>query len=190
MPRRELPEINAGSMADIAFLLLIFFLVTTTMDTDIGIIKKLSPMLPKEQKPPEIKERNIFVVLVNKQNVISVEGKVVHANELKQLTREFILNPENKDNLPEKKLKNIKYIGETEVSKGVISLKTHRGTEYKTFITVMNELMAALNKVKNEESLKYFGRKYADLSKERRKLIDEAVPVVISEAEPNKVGSN
>ncbi len=188
MARRELPEINAGSMADIAFLLLIFFLVTTTMDTDKGILKRLSPFLNEEQDPPEIRERNIFVVLVNRNNNLFVENTILDIKELKQKTKEFILNPLNKSNLPEKKTININLLGNVEVSKGVISLKTDRGTSYKTFITVMNTLMLSLNEVKDETSIKYFSKSYSDISKEEKKAIDKAIPVVISEAEPIKIG--
>lgn len=189
MARRELPEINAGSMADIAFLLLIFFLVTTTMDTDKGLLKKLSPYLNEEQDPPEVKERNIFVVLVNRKNNLFVENEPLDIMLLKEKTREFILNPLNKDNLPEKKVVHIELLGDTEVSKGVISLKTDKGTSYKTFITVMNTLMLALNEIKNEASVSYFGKKYQELTKNQRNAIDKAVPVVISEAEPVSVGT-
>ncbi|MBN1118263.1 MAG: biopolymer transporter ExbD [Bacteroidales bacterium] len=187
MARREIPEINAGSMADIAFLLLIFFLVTTTMDTDQGILRKLSPYLPEDQTPPEVRERNIFVVLVNRDNQLLVEGEVMKVDNLKEKTIEFILNPENKTNLPEKKMKLIPILGELEVSKGVISLKSDRGTEYNMFIAVMNELSAALNEVKNNKSLQYFGKALKDLTKEQREAIDDAVPVIISEAEPNRI---
>lgn len=188
MARRDLPEINAGSMADIAFLLLIFFLVTTTMDTDKGIMKRLSPFLNEEQDPPEVRERNIFVVLVNRKNNLFVENSLMDVKNLKAKTREFILNPLNKSNLPEKKTVNVKLIGDVEVSKGVISLKTDRGTSYETFITVMNTLMQALNEVKDEASLNYFGEKYSDISKEQKEAINKVIPVVISEAEPVKIG--
>lgn len=186
--RRELTEINAGSMADIAFLLLIFFLVTTTMDSDQGILRKLSPWVPEEQKPPEVRERNIFVVLVNRENQLLVEDQTMDIRHLREKTREFVLNPENKSNLPEKKLKSVPFIGTVEVSKGVISIKTDRGTAYEMFVTVMNELSGAIREIKNENSMEYFGKAYKDLSKEKKKAIDEAVPVVISEAEPNRIG--
>lgn len=189
MVRRDLPEINAGSMADIAFLLLIFFLVTTTMDTDKGILRKLSPFLPEEQKPPEVRERNIFVVLVNRDDKLFVESEVLDVKKLKEKTKEFILNKENKANLPEKKIKHIELLGDVEVSKGVISIKTDRGTSYKMFVTVMNELSAALNEVKNDASIQYFGKPLKELSKEQRDAVDDAVPVVISEAEPNRIGT-
>lgn len=190
MARREIPEINAGSMADIAFLLLIFFLVTTTLDTDSGILRKLSPYLPEEQTPPEVRERNIFVVLVNREDNLFVEDEVLDIKLLKQKTREFILNTQNKPNLPEKKVVHIELLGETEVSKGVISIKTDRGTSYNMFIAVMNELTAAINEVKDETSLRYFGQSFNDLSKSQRDAINDAVPIIISEAEPSRIGRN
>ena len=98
MARREIQEINAGSMADIAFLLLIFFLVSTTMDTDMGIIRRLPPM-PDQDQPKDdkvdVKERNIFVVLVNRDNQLLVEGEVMNIKDLRDAAKEFIVNPFN-----------------------------------------------------------------------------------------------
>ena len=188
MARRSIPEINAGSMADIAFLLLIFFLVTTTMDTDTGILRRIPPYLPDDQIVPEVRERNIFLVLINRQNKLFVEDELLDIQLLRKKTIEFILNPENKPNLPEKKMQNIKLIGNVQVSKGVISIKTDRGTSYKMFITTMNEITAAINKVKNDASLRYFKKPLSEISQEQRDAIDAAVPVAISEAEPNRIG--
>ena len=98
-------EINAGSMADIAFLLLIFFLVTTTMDTDAGILRQLPPPIPIDQPPPpKVIERNVYVVLVNSNDQLLVEGEFMEIDELKDGTKEFLTNPNNSENLPEKKL--------------------------------------------------------------------------------------
>ena len=99
MAKREIQEINAGSMADIAFLLLIFFLVTTTMDTDSGIVRKLPPMPETEiQDDIQIKERNIFVVLVNRDNKLLVEGELMDIKNLREAAKEFIVNPNNNPN--------------------------------------------------------------------------------------------
>lgn len=101
--RRLAQEINAGTMADIAFLLLVFFLVTTTMDTDVGILRRLPPPQEIDVDPPEIKQRNVFVVLANANDQLLVEGKLLHISQLKEEAKEFILNPYNKENLPEKR---------------------------------------------------------------------------------------
>lgn len=102
MARRELQEINAGSMADIAFLLLIFFLVTTTMDQDIGILRQLPPPIPPEmEKPPEVKQRNVYEVLVNSNDQLLVEGQRMDIRELKAGAIEFYTNPRNSPDLPQ-----------------------------------------------------------------------------------------
>ena len=102
MARRELQEINAGSMADIAFLLLIFFLVTTTMDQDIGILRQLPPPIPEDmEKPPEVKQRNVYEVLVNSNDQLLVEGQRMDIRELKAGAIEFYTNPRNSPDLPQ-----------------------------------------------------------------------------------------
>jgi biopolymer transport protein ExbD len=105
MARRPLQEINAGSMADIAFLLLIFFLVTTTMDQDAGILRQLPPPVPPDQPPPpKVIERNVYEVLVNANNQLLVEGQLMNINQLRDGTKEFMTNPQNKIDLPEMRL--------------------------------------------------------------------------------------
>ena len=177
--RRGLPEINAGSMADIAFLLLIFFLVTTTMDQDTGINRKLPPMPDSEQEtPPEINAKNIYVVLINSNNQLLVEGEMMQISDLKAGEKQFINNngmdPRSSDN-PEK---------------AIISLQNDRGTEYKTYIRVQNELAAAYTELRNDASLGKFGERYADLDKTKQKEIRKMYPQKISEAEPKNIGGN
>eukprot|EP01156_Anaeramoeba_ignava_P006533 Anaeramoba_ignava/a348902_5.p1 GENE.a348902_5~~a348902_5.p1 ORF type:complete len:131 (+),score=9.90 a348902_5:312-704(+) len=130
MGKRDVQEVNAGSMADIAFLLLIFFLVTTTMDSDTGLARLLPPM--QEDQPddtPPIKERNVFSVLVNSNNQLLVEGKPMGIEELTEAAKEFIENPLDKDDLPEKKEQEVPFFGVQRITKGVISLQTDNGTE-------------------------------------------------------------
>jgi len=196
--RRELQPINAGSMADIAFLLLIFFLVSTTMDVDTGLPRLLPPMPEKDQAEDksEIKERNVFVVLVNKDDQLFVETEVVDIGSLKKLTKEFIMNPDDNSNLSEKRLEYVDYFGDVMVSKGVISLKNDRSTSYGKYIEVQNELAAAINELRNDLCLQKFGRRYDDLDplNETENRIIEAVkkviPMAISEAEPKKTGGS
>ncbi len=182
MRRRQLPEINGGSLADIAFLLLIFFLVATTMDMDAGMIRRLSP--PSDAPPPEFNERNVWVVLVNANDQLMVEGNEMPLSMLKEKTKEFLTNPNDKDNLPEKRTAFVEPFGEIKVSKGVISIKNDRSTSYGMFIKVMNELVAAGNEVKDEFSMKQFGKKYDELPQHLKDAVKDAVPAVISEAEP------
>jgi len=195
--RRQLQQINAGSMADIAFLLLIFFLVSSTMDTDMGIVRKLPPMPDEKQQQKDevkVKERNIFVVLVNRNNQLLVEGELMDIKDLREKTKEFISNPNNDPNLPAKELIEVNYFGPIEVTKAhVISLQNDRGTSYEMYIAVQNELAAAYNELRDELATYKFGMEYSDLSgegevDERQKAIDEIYPMKISEAEPKNVG--
>ena len=188
---RKLQPINAGSMADIAFLLLIFFLVTTTMDVDTGLMRMLPPMPEKNQKKTndKIKERNVFVVLINKDNQLLVAGKRMDIHQLRQAAKEFIANPENKDNLPEKAWKDIPYFGHVFITKNpVISLQNDRGTSYGTYIKVQNELIAAKDELRNELAQSKFGMNYNDLDKDKQDAIKKYYPAAISEAEPKNVG--
>jgi len=209
MAKREISEINAGSMADIAFLLLIFFLVTTTMDTDVGLLRKLPPpILENQPKPPPIKKRNIFEILVNANDQLLVEGDYMQVTELREAAKEFIksspsfpnvsdktnsLNP----NLPEFKIAEIPVLGNMLISKQVISLQNDNGTSYEIYIKVQNELVGAYNELRNEFAQQKFGKTYqellqesgsSDLAKQKLKAVKKVFPRSISEAEPKKIG--
>ena len=191
MARRAVPEINGGAMADIAFMLLIFFLVATTMDIDSGLTTQLPPPIPDEvEPPPPVKERNVFVVLINKNNQLLVEGKPTSIRNLKEKAKEFVVNPNNEEDLPEKKIIDVEYFGAYEVSKGIISLQNDRSTSYKSYIEVQNELIAAYNELRDELAIKKFGKRYEDLNKEKQKAIRKIYPKAISEAEPKNIGGN
>ncbi len=187
---RMTPEVNAGSMADIAFLLLIFFLVTTTMDVDSGIIRMLPPPIdPNAPPPPPVNERNVFVVLVDAQDRLLVEGQQGSIENLREQTRNFLLNPNNDPTLPEMTRREIENIGPIDVSKGVISLQNDRGTSYEMYIAVQNEVAAAINEIRDEVSRQYFGVDYEELTDEDLiQAVRQAVPMSISEAEPKDVG--
>jgi biopolymer transport protein ExbD len=185
---REVPEINAASMADIAFLLLIFFLVTVTMDVDTGITRKLPPPV-EDNTSVDLNQRNIFEVLINSANMLLVEGKPGNLLTLKDETKTFFLNPKNDLNLPEKKLEYIDLIGNVYVSKGVISLKNDRGTSYETYIKVQNELTKAFQEMRDELSIEKFGTKYDKLVDPlKQEAIQAVIPMAISEAEPEDIG--
>ena len=188
--KRTTPEINAGSMADIAFLLLIFFLVATTMDIDTGITRKLPPPV-EDNSQININQRNIFEVLVNSADQLLVEGKPGNIRFLKDETKHFFLNPDNDPTLPEKKEEDIPLIGKIMVSKGVVSLKNDRGTSYEMYIRVQNELTKAFDELRNDLSMEKFGVKFDDLVDENKiDAIQQAIPIAISEAEPENVGGN
>ena len=184
---KKTPEINASSMADVAFLLLIFFLVATTMDIDSGLNRVLPPWSEKQTEAPDIKERNLMLVHVNKYDQIAVQGEMVTVSQLKDRAKEWVLNRENDKNLPEKKKETIDLIGSYEVSQGVISLQNDRGTSYEMYIKVQNELTRAFNEIRDELSKAHFGRVFADLEKTQQDAIAKAVPMKISEAEPQNI---
>lgn len=206
MARRKSPEVNAGSMADIAFLLLIFFLVTTTIETDSGINRKLPPM-EDQIDPPIIRQKNIFTVVVNKNNQLLVEEELTEIKDLRNLAIEFLDNgggsgeeacnycqgnrdPRSSDN----------------PDKAIISLKNDRETEYKVYIAVQNELVAAYNVLRNREFARLYPNETltyveADLRytdprtsadeksslKEKLNVVQALYPQKLSEAEPSKV---
>lgn len=186
---RKVPQINAGSMADISFLLLIFFLVTTTMDVDSGIVRRLPPMPEKDAEIPEVKERNIFNVLVNKNDRLFINKGWGDIRTLRADTKEFLANPRNLETLPEKKVETLPYLGDYPVSRGIISLKNDRGTSYDMYIQVQNELTAAVNELRDELSRQKFGKPFSELTdQELVSAIQKAIPMSISEAEPEDIG--
>ncbi|MBK3517619.1 ExbD/TolR family protein [Carboxylicivirga marina] len=191
MGKREVQEVNAGSMADIAFLLLIFFLVTTTMDTDTGLATLLPP--PVEEEPedtPPVKERNVFTVLINSQNQLLVEGKPMEIRDLTEAVKEFIVNPMDDENLPEKNVREVEFFGTVEIGKGIISLQNDRDTEYQTYLMVQNEMSRAINELREDLSKRKFGKSYDELEKEEQKAVRTIYPRKISEAEPKNIGGN
>lgn len=174
---RSAPEINASSMADIAFLLLIFFLVTTTIDVDKGILIKLPPWSNEPPEKMELNTRNVFSVLVNAQNQLLVRGEPANVAELRDRAKEFIINPTARPDLAEKP------------TKAIISLKNDRGTNYKTYLEVYNELFGAYRELWNEECERTYGIKYSDeLPLHIQKAIKSKIPMVLSEAEPTAFG--
>ncbi|MFR9661832.1 MAG: biopolymer transporter ExbD, partial [Rikenellaceae bacterium] len=191
--KRKVQEINAGSMADIAFLLLIFFLVATTMNVDTGLVRMLPPMPEDDQQQEDIKvkERNLLLVFVSGSGKIMAGGETIEIQGLKDKAVEFIQNPMDDDNLPEKEIKEFDLPDGSKwsypVSSGVISLQTTRDTGYQVYIMVQNELTRAFNQVRDEVSMRKFGRKYADLESDDRAVITKAIPLKISEAEPRQI---
>lgn len=188
MARKSLQEINAGSMADIAFLLLIFFLVTTTMSTDMGIVRKLPPIT--DTPPVDKHKRDILNVRINRDDKIMIQGNYVKLSDIKLIAKEFIENPENLATLPEKKEVEFDEIGKLMVTSGhVISLINDRGTSYWSYVAVQNELAAAYNELRNELALKTWQVDYEDLSTKQKKAIDKVYGMKISEADPVNVAS-
>jgi biopolymer transport protein ExbD len=187
---RSVPEINAGSMADVAFLLLIFFLAVTTLDTDTGLMRQL-PAIPDPNVPQDvnkINDRNILEVKVNKDNMLLVEGQLTDFNRLREIAHNFILNSNDSPTMPEKHVVNIPYFGNVPVTKAVISLQNDIGTKYGVYIAVQNELIAARAKLRDDLSRQQFGMPYDKLDEDRRGAVDDFYEVPISEAEPKRIG--
>lgn len=187
--KRKTPGINGSSSADIAFMLLIFFLITTSMDTDRGLQRRLPPLAPKQQenKPVEINERNIMRLLVNRNDeiVISKAGQLVPVklDKLKDETVDFILNPNNDANKTEKESREVPGLGTVQVvtSGYAISLKTEIETSYQMFIDVQNELLKAYNEVWDKVAKQYFNKPFDELTPSQQKSVSEAYPMHISE---------
>ena len=190
--KRKTPEINASSQADIAFLLLVFFLVATTMNTDKGITRVLPPIPPEDVKVEDQKqkERNVLLVFVNGAGQLMVADEMIDIRSLKDKAKEFVLNVNDEEDKPEKEDIEIdmpdgsKWVYTS--TKGVISLQTTRDTNYETYIQVQNELTRVFSEIREDVSMQKFGKPLADLTEEERKVITTAVQQKISEAEPRK----
>lgn len=189
--KRSVPEINSSSTADIAFLLLIFFLITTSMDTDRGLARRLPQPPEKDQKLDDIivKERNVLAVRLNSSNQLMVGKDYMNVKQLRQKAKEFIANPYNDPNLPEKHEKDIPLLGKVMVTENhVISLQNDRGTSYQAYIDVQNELVAAYNELRNEFAQEKWQKDYNQLTEDQQKAVRDFYPQKISEAEPKNYG--
>lgn len=191
MAIKKAPEAPSASLADIAFMLLIFFLVATTMDVDSGLERRLPPMPPPDQEQddtPPVKERNVFVVLVDRNDRLMVENDVTRLEDLKEKTKLFMTNPMNDENLPEKMVEDVPFFGPMEILRPsvVISLRNDVGTTYGTYIRVQNELIAAINELRADLAMQKFNKPFDKLSAEEQDAIKTIYPQKISEAEPKR----
>lgn len=191
MSKRKTPGLNTGAMSDISFLLLTFFLLTSSINTEQGIPRKLPPPKADDQKDEiiDIKRRNVLEVEVNYLDQISCNGEVIMISELKDKAKEFFANPTNSDELPEKSNKLIDGIGDFAVSKGVVSLRNDQGTSYDMYVQVQNELQRAVNELRDETALQYFGKKFSVLDSAAQRSVSSAIPMSISEAPPMDYGT-
>ena len=185
---KKTPEINSSSTADIAFLLLCYFLMTTTMGDQTGLLRRLPPIPDtKTAQDQKVNRRNIVVVRINSADKLFAGTEAMDIAFLKDKMKEFLANPKNDPNLPEKEEKEFdgkKYM----VSKGVISLQNDRGTSYQAYIAVQNELVKAVNELRDEFSMQEYGKVFNRLSSDEQELVKKVVPQNISEAEPKDTG--
>lgn len=210
MAKRAAPEVNAGSMADIAFLLLIFFLVTTTIEKDKGLLRSLPPIDDSEVEPPIIKQKNLFTVLINRNNQLLVEDEQMELKDLRQAAIDFLDNGgdtnaegETCDYCKGKRLAD----SSDHPDKAIISMKHDRETTYEKYMDVQNELVAAYNILREREARRLYGNYYPNVENvystmleekeknqfskdevlnERIETIKKLFPMKLSEAEPDK----
>ena len=188
---RKVPAINASSMADISFLLLIFFLITTSMDVSQGLARRLPQPPDPNQKIEEtdINQRNLFVVKINSANQLLVQGQETNISQLRAKAKEFIDNPNNDPNLPVLVTEEIEGLGMvTYTPDHVISVQNDVDTQYQAYLDVQNELVAAYNELRDAFAKKQFGKTYNELEEEEQKLVQKVYPQKISEAEPKNYG--
>ena len=172
-----------------AFLLLCFFMMTTTMDQDKGLQRRLPPMPDPNQKVEDqkVNRRNIIVVKINSADRLLAGTQPMHVSLLKDEIKKFLTNPNNDPALPEKEEIEIEGFGKYPVSKGVISLQNDRGTSYQAYIAVQNELVKAVNELRDEFAMVNFGKPYIKLDEDQQTITRKAIPQNISEAEPKDV---
>ncbi len=172
--RDEGGEIEGSALADIAFLLLIFFLVATTIDIDTGIGLVLPPPPDPSQKPPPIKDRNLLKILVNQQGMVLIEDEPTAITEVKQRVIEFVNNKGQDPKLSDSP------------QKAIVSIKTDRQTPYKVYINMLDEVKGAYRELRNRASMAEFGKKYEALNDQSRSKIQDMYPQKISIAEPDQ----
>ena len=191
---KKIPQINASSMADISFLLLIFFLVTTSMDVNQGLARRLPAPIPPDMKieDKDINKRNLLVVKINSANQLMVQGQLTDVKQLRAKAKEFIQNKNNDEHYP--KLVEEDFgapIGTIMYTKDhVISVQNDVDTQYQAYLDVQNELVAAYNELREECAKQYFHKSFSELEEEQQKQIQRIYPQKISEAEPKNYGGN
>ena len=182
--RNKIPEINSSASADIAFLLLIFFLLTTSLEKTKGIYRRLPPATPKEAviKKEDILKRDLLSVFISSDNQIKVGEEFVSFSDLKNIASTFIDNPEKEIDLPEKIQEVIPLLGVVDITKNhVIVLRISENANYETYISALNEIVSAYNELREMFSLQTFGKSYKFLNLEQREAIRLVYPQKISE---------
>lgn len=190
---KKVPAINASSMADISFLLLIFFLITTSMDVSQGLARRLPAPVPPDAKveDTDINKRNLMIVKINSANQLMVQGQLMDIKQLRQKAKEFILNENNDANLPKVVEEDFGApLGIQRYTKDhVISVQNDVDTQYQAYLDVQNELVAAYNELRDECARKYYHTPYNELDEDSQKQIQKVYPQKISEAEPKNYGN-
>jgi len=191
MAVKQPPQLNGTQTADMAFILVCFFMMVTTMGSEYGLIRMLPPWVGETLQGDKINERNVFVVNVNMHNVVGVRGEPTPIQDLRRLTKEFFSLTNTGDNFPVKVQKDLPLVGTMIVNEvAVVSLQNDRGTSYRTYMQVQNELTAAINELRDEFCMQRFGRLYEECTQEQQDVVGKDIfPMSISEAEPRDVSN-
>jgi len=187
--KHEVPQLNTTSTADISFMLLTFFLMTTSMDSDKGLPRQLPPIADEkqEQTTQEVKKRNIMELCLRNNNTLTLNGKPIAINKLRAEVEKFVENRTNSGQLPERTTVDIPLLGKCSTTAAhVIAIQAERKANYETYFAMQNEIMIAYNSLRNKLAKSRFGKSFAELSPEQADAIRTYYPQRISEAEPHR----
>ncbi|MDO5035701.1 MAG: biopolymer transporter ExbD [Porphyromonas sp.] len=190
--KKKVPAINGSSTADISFIMLLFFLLTTSMGTDKGISRQLPPAVPPDQEDVaiDVNRRNMLRVMVNNRGQILANGEEVSLDGLRYKVKEFVLNEQDKESLPVRTQETFDLIGTQWVTKNhVISLTNNVDTKYEDYIAVQNELTRAYVELRDDAGRRFWGKGFEDLDIEQQEVLVKLYPQKISEANPREYGT-
>lgn len=190
--KKKVPGINGSSTADISFILLLFFLLTTSMGADSGLARQLPPAVPPDQQDVsiDVNRRNMLRVMVNNRGQILANGEIVTLDGLREKVIEFVLNENDRQDLAERTVETFPLVGAQKVTKShVISLTNNVDTRYSDYILVQNELTKAYMEIRDQQSRKFFGKPYEEASTDQQEVLIDMYPQKISEANPKEYGS-
>lgn len=189
---KKTPEINSSSTADMAFLLLCFFMMTTTMDQDKGLQRRLPPMPDPNQKVEDqkVNRRNIIIVKINSADRLLAGTEPMHVSQLKDKIKEFLTTLQIPSESSREGRNRNRRIRPLYGFQGSHLTQNDRGTSYQAYIAVQNELVKAVNELRDEFSMANFGKLYIKCNEDEQKIVREAVPQNISEAEPKDVSKS
>lgn len=191
--KKKVPAINGSSTADISFIMLLFFLLTTSMGTDSGLARQLPPAVPPDQQDVsvDVNRRNMLRVMVNSRGMILANAEEVSLDGLRAKTVEFVLNENDRADLPERTPESFALVGTQMVTKShVISLTNMVDTRYEDYIKVQNELTKAYMEIRQQKARQLFGMAFDDLDLAQQEVLIEMYPQKISEANPREFGTN
>jgi len=191
MAIRKPPTLSGTQTADMAFIMVCFFMMVTTMGSEFGMIRMLPPWTDATEGD-KINERNVFVVNINSHNIVGVRGQPTDIGALREMTKNFFNLNNRDDSDPEKEQRDLPLLGPTWVNTGaVVSLQNDRGTSYRVYMQVQNELTAAIRELRDEFCMQRFGQVFDECTQEQQDVVSrEVFPMAISEAEPRDVSGN